>query len=449
MGRIFLISTNTCCNPYAVYPLGMSTAAGTLIEAGYTVRQFDWLASNRDENSLKREILEFQPDVVGISVRNIDNTDSLCESGEMQELDETKKVIGIIRQNTGSPIIAGGTAISVLPEPVSKYLGADISVVGESERSITDIIKKILNKESPGPEAENNLCDIAQSSPCFDPAIISFYREKSGIIGLQSKRGCPYYCCYCSYPKIEGNAIRSRSAEAVIADIEKLKRDFKVDTIFFVDSVFNDPDENYLDLAEIMAVKNLGVKWAAYMSPHGLTNKALALCKRAGLYAAELGTDATTDTTLEAMSKPFSWEDVRQTNELFVQAQIPCAHFVIFGGPEETEGTIREGLENINCLESCVVMGFSGIRIYPGTSIYTRAIKEGFIKQADTLLEPVYYVSPKVDKKWMDNYITEAWAKRPDRVFPPEKGQAIVTTLRKMGYKGLLWERMVSFKQNG
>ena len=73
-----------------------------------------------------------------------------------------------------------------------------------------------------------------------------------------------------------------------------------MDTVFFVDSIFNDPQGQYLDLVETMAARELGVKWACYMSPHLLTREILTLCKRAGLYAVELGTDATTDATLEA-----------------------------------------------------------------------------------------------------------------------------------------------------
>ena len=425
----------------------MATVAGALIHAGHCVHQFDWLVANRDEKLLERAIAEFGPDVVAVSIRNIDPADSLAESDDIRELEDEKNVISLIRRLASVPVIIGGPAVSILPDPICKYVGADLAVVGEGEQSIVDAIKAVLGKKSSSSiwsAANKQLCDEEQGSPYFDESLVAYYREKSGIIGLQSKRGCPYHCCYCGYPKIEGVVVRHRPVEAVIADLERLKHDFKVDTVFFVDSVFNDPDDYYLKLAEAIAARNLGIKWAAYMSPHGLTKEAVTLCKRAGLYAVELGTDAAADITLEAMCKPFKWDDVKQTNELLVQAGVACAHFVIFGGPEETEVTVRQGLDNIAGLENCVVMGFSGIRIYPDTLIHKRAMKEGFVKQTDSLLKPVYYTSPKVDKTWMDNYITQSWARRRDRVFPPSKGQRIVETLRSLGYKGLLWERMIS-----
>jgi hypothetical protein len=118
---------------------------------------------------------------------------------------------------------------------------------------------------------------------------------------------------------------------------------------------------------------------------------------------------------------------------------------VIFGGPGETEETLREGLENIAGLSSGVVFGFSGIRVYPGTPLHAQAVTEGVLEVTDDLFKPVYYTAPGLDKAWMDRTVTDAWAGRIDRVFPPQDGQRIVTKLRAQGMKGLLWDRLVSF----
>jgi radical SAM superfamily enzyme YgiQ (UPF0313 family) len=354
----------------------------------------------------------------------------------------------LVRRQTSIPVIIGGSAVSMMPQQVAEYVGADTAVVGEGELCIVEAVEGMLRgRPVPAvwPVARERLCGARQNAPCFDKSLMAYYWDKSGIIGVQSKRGCPYHCCYCCYPDLEGARFRPRPVEAVIADIERLKCDYGVDTIFFVDSVFNDPGGQYLELAEALAVRDLGVKWASYMSPRGITKEAVTLCKRAGLYAAELGTDASTDITLEAMGKPFRWADVERMNRMFVQAEVACAHFIIFGGPGETDATVREGLDNIARLEHCVVFGFSGIRVYPGTALHQCALAEGVLQEGDLLFEPAYYVSPAVDKTWMDCHVTESWAGRQDRVFPPQRGQRVVAMLRASGWKGLLWERMISF----
>ncbi len=439
----------------------MATVASALEAAGHQVHQFDWLAAGRDAGQLERTVGAFGPEVVALSIRNIDRIDSLVESAEAWELKEARDVVAWVRQFTKVPVLVGGAAVSVIPHEVRQYVGADLAVPGEGERAIVEAVAAVTQARSAAarrgarsvpvvrPVAQERLCGDRQCSPCFDPALVAYYWDKSGIIGLQSKRGCPYHCCYCTYPDLEGTQFRARDVEAVVADLERLKRDFHVDTVFFVDSVFNDPQGQYLQLAETMAARNLGVRWGAYMSPRGLTPEALQLCRRAGCYAVELGTDATTDTTLEGMGKPFRWAEVMQTNRMLVQTQIACAHFVIFGGPQETPETVREGLDNIAHLDHCVVFGFSGVRVYPKAPLHRRAVAEHVVQETDSLFEPVYYVSPLVDKAWMERQVAESWAGQRDRIFPPHEGQRAAAVLRAFGWKGLLWDRMIRFPSSG
>ena len=448
MSRVLLISTNTCQDPYAVFPLGMATVAAALIEAGHQVAQFDWLVAGCVPEALSTAIATLGPDVVAVSIRNIDRIDSLVESDDGWELRGAREVIALVRKQINVPILIGGPAVSIMPREVRDYVNADSAIVGEGERPIVEAVEAIAQGQ-PVPDVwpigPERLSGAGQCSPCFTSSLLSFYRNASGIIGLQSKRGCSYHCCYCTYPSLEGPCFRPRPVEAVVADMERLKRDFQVDTVFFADSVFNDPAGHYLELVEALATRELGMKWAAYFSPMGMNREAVTLCKRAGLYAVELGVDAASDTTLRGMGKVFQWAEVREATEMLSQSRIACGNFIIFGGPDETEATIQEGLDNIAALEHCVVFGFSGIRIYPGTPLHRRALAEGVVQESDSLFEPVYYVSPKVDKAWMDRRVTDAWARRQDRIFPPEQGVRVTSKLRAVGWKGLLWERLIQF----
>jgi len=339
VSKVLLISTNTCASPYAVYPLGMSTVARALQQAGHRTGQFDWLAAEGDTQVLDDAVTDFDPDVVAISIRNIDQIDSLLDTAESWELNDAREVVTHVRRMTSAPVIIGGPAVSMMPEQVRAYVGADCAVTGEGEACMVEIVQAVGQAQplpARWPVPADRLCGTGQASPSFDPDLVSFYWQTSGVIGLQTKRGCPFRCCYCTYANLEGHTFRPRPAEAVMADLERLKQDFGVDTVFFADSVFNDRDGNYLALVEALAQRDLGIRWAAYFSPRDLNAEDIALCKRAGLYAVELGTDAASDATLEGMNKPFRWHNVARTNHLFVQAEVACAHFVVFGGPGET-----------------------------------------------------------------------------------------------------------------
>jgi len=84
----------------------------------------------------------------------------------------------------------------------------------------------------------------------------------------------------------------------------------------------------------------------------------MLLLKKSGLYAVEAGTDAASDETLTGLNKQFTFDDVLAFNESCMKAEIPCAHYVIFGGPGETEATVKKGLDNMDALKSCIVFAF-------------------------------------------------------------------------------------------
>ncbi|MCP4450379.1 MAG: radical SAM protein [Planctomycetes bacterium] len=451
MSRILLISTNTQMTPYAVYPLGMATAAGALEAAGHQVRQFDWLAMQQDLRRLRNALQEFAPEVVAVSIRNIDHVDSTATFEDTWELEEARKVVTEIRRLTTVPVLIGGPAVSVMPALILDYVGGDMALPGEAESSIVQVIQALGKSESSMPRiwtgASAWINGDQQSAPVYEPSLVSYYWNASGIMGLQTKRGCPYHCCYCTYPEIEGRHFRMRSVEAVLNDLERLKRDFQVDTVYFADSVFNDPNGYYLELVEALASRQLGIRWAAFFSPLGLTPQIVTLCKKAGLYAVELGTDAASDTTLQQMGKPFLWSDVQRANQLFGQARVACAHFVIFGGPGETKDTVDEGIANIATLDHCVVFGFSGIRIYPKTPLHEKVLAEGLLRDTDSLFKPVYYFARGLDEVSMNQALNDAWTHRADRIFPPHEGQRSALSLRASGWKGLLWENLIDLSR--
>ena len=447
MSKVFLISSNTAVDPYPVYPLGMALVASALQTGGHHVFQFDLLAGDRPEVRLKKSLLEFSPDFVGISLRNIDNVDSLTSDNHWY-LEEAKRLIEKIKNFADAPIIVGGPAFSIMPEDILDYIRADFGVVGEGERAFCELLETFAKGHFP-PRIINAkgafLSGMDMVTPCLVEEIIRFYLQRSGMVGMQTKRGCPHNCLYCTYPGLEGNQLRTRRPEAVVDDIERMKRVYGINTIFFTDSVFNDASGHYLKVAEVLMDRKLGISWSAFFRPKNLGRGELKLLKASGLYAVEAGSDAACDVTLGALNKRFSAADVIEFNRICLKEEIPCAHFMMFGGPDETETTLKEGLDNLTKLDNCIVFAFSGIRILPGTGLHDRAIREGILTAKDTLLKPVYYFSPKIDPAKMNERIESAFHGRRDRIFPPSEGQFRMAAMNRFGYRGLMWDKLIHF----
>ena len=107
-----------------------------------------------------------------------------------------------------------------------------------------------------------------------------------------------------------------------------------------------------------MIKQRCNIRWAAYFRPGNTTEDNLKLFKESGLYAMEVGSDAACDTTLKGINKSFLFKDVLEFNRISIKQEIPTANFFMFGGPQETEKTIAESLQNIEQLKKCAVYVF-------------------------------------------------------------------------------------------
>jgi radical SAM superfamily enzyme YgiQ (UPF0313 family) len=85
--------------------------------------------------------------------------------------------------------------------------------------------------------------------------------------------------------------------------------------------------------------------------------------------------------------------------------------FFLFGGPGEDEETFRQTMEFIDSYinpEDLVYIN-AGLRIYPNTPLYSRAIEEGKITAGESVFQPpAYYFSDKITKHRLDQLIKEA-----------------------------------------
>lgn len=446
-----MISSNISADPYPVYPIGMATVSAALAADGHDVLQFDLLAQDGSDERLGEVIRRFDPHYVGISLRNIDTVDS-CDPGDRWYLSADLRAMKVVREATKAPVIMGGPAFSIMPEEILDYLGGDYGVVGEGEHVICGIIDALAG-DRPVPRItrgrhNDGTGDAAALNPLWEPDLVRFYREQSGMVNMVTKRGCPHHCAYCAYPALEGHRVRYGSPEDVADHVQYLGDSYGIDTLYFTDSVFNDGEGRYLEIAEALVRRKLVIKWTAFFRPSGIDKDGWDLLKRSGLYAVELGSDAASDATLAGLNKGFTFDDVYNFNEAAVEARVPCAHYVMFGGPGETRTSIDEGLRNLGLLRNCMVMAFSGIRILPATTLHARAIEEGVIAEGASLLRPLYYFSPSIDREDMNNAIRSAFQGRMDRIFPPSEGARLMKKMNSLGYRGLMWDRLVTFDRN-
>lgn len=442
--KILLISTNWETSPYPVYPIGMGMVAAALKQAGHQVEMFDFLQSGCSFDAVRERVEVVQPDMVGLSLRNIDNVNAV---NEHRYVESVQKIVECIRGEVSVPIILGGSAFSIMPEEMLAKVGADYGVVGEGEVLMCGFAEAVASGDLPAERilrAPQQLEKDAIPSAYYDPKMVEYYMDHGKTISIQTKRGCNKHCIYCSYPFLEGSDLRLRTATAVVDDMERLIAKHADGYIFFVDSVFNDSEGNYREIIHEMHRRKISIPWTAFFTPGGeLDDEIVALMKTTGLDAAEIGADASTDATLKGIGKDFAWDDVIECNELFLRHEVTTAHYYMFGGPGETPETVMQGIENIRNLRQTANFMFMGIRILPGTSLMTLARQEGLVTDQTDIIDPVYYFAQGIDRDWLEKTLTDGFSDKFNCVFPPDALDDKLHMLHKLGFGGTAYDMLI------
>ena len=196
--RILLISANRERMPYPVAPLGLAYIAGALREQGHNVRAIDLCFSEAIEHDLTQIIKDVSPDVIGISLRNLDNLTYPSPVSYLPELEET---IAIVRQRTAAPLVMGGSGFSLAPLPLMQRLDVDFGVVGEGEASMAELVQRLEGGVAPHGIPGVLIKGTDEYAPhqplepfgAPDRGVLDTakYFKEGGMANIQTKRGCP------------------------------------------------------------------------------------------------------------------------------------------------------------------------------------------------------------------------------------------------------------------
>ena len=448
--KILLVSANKHAEPYPVYPLGISYIQTYLNETSpdLEIRLFD--INLQQLSDLQNLLNTFDPGMIGISLRNVDDVNLYVKESFIEGY---RKVVEITRKHSDGVIVLGGAGFSVFPELLFNKLKPDFGVFGEGEETLLQLVRALTdgnsyrgidgllygrNNEVVFNKRKNFFDDLSLR---FNDKLIDYYWQYSGMLNVQTKRGCPYNCIYCTYPLIEGSKVRTLNMEKIIDSIKVLYDQKGIDYLFFTDSVFNISNEYNYEFADRLIHSGMNIKWGGYFTIHNLDRDLLKVLKRSGLTHIEFGTESISDSVLKAYGKKFTAADVINASATCNELDIPYAHFMILGGYGESDATLDETFANSRKIENTVFFPFVGMRIYPGTILQKYAIQEKVIRADNDLLEPRYYVSKNITLETLKERAKNTGKRW---VFPDEDLSEVMMKMRKKNKKGPLWEYLTS-----
>jgi len=448
--KVLLISPNVEFLPDPVFPIGLAYIAGALKENKIPYRILDLCFAENFDEAITTVITSFGPNVIGLSIRNIDN---VSYPSYTSYLSFYRQVVQTIRKQSTAFIVLGGSGFTLLPEAVIKYLEADIGIQGEGEVEFIRLIQDLENRDTPPPGSYNPSPEIIKNLDGIPPPDRSGFDSQAyltygGMGNIQTKRGCPFQCVYCTYPLIEGKKIRLRDPENVCDEIEDMISE-NIDTIFFVDNEFNYPIDHALSVSQEIIRRGIRFQWGCYANPAFVTPELFNIMREAGCTGIEFGCDAACLEMLINMGKNFTVDDIINASDICIQADMPFCHSLLLGGPGETMDTVRQTLDTILNINPTAAICMIGIRIFPNTRLSKIARDEGLISPEDDYLQPVFYLSPAIENEiipFIENFAKE----HPTWIFPGfniNMNEAMQKKLRKFGIKGPMWEYMKRAKK--
>ena len=408
-----LVSTNRERQPYPVVPNGLACVASALDAAGHEVEFLD-LCFVKDPTGAAREAcLRFNPDVIGVSVRNIDNSDAIALRHYTPEARDVLRALR--RAAPKAQIVAGGAAFGVAPEALFRDLEVDYAVAGDGERASVALINALSSGAQfgsmPGlvrdrngtvvftPPGEDADLDSLPPPSLHRWVDLARYERHGATIPIQTKRGCVYRCVYCTYRNVEGWGYRTRDPELVADEIEELKAKAGIHHFDFVDSTFNSPPGHAVQVCEAITRRQLGVRLdTTNFTPATASPELLGAMKAAGFRTLGISAESASDAVLEKLQKGFTAAKVREVAERVESYGIRTLWIFLVGGPGETRQSLEETLHFARCRlhRGDAVYLTVGLRIYPGTTLHRIAIAEGVVPHDSTLLDPTFYFSSQL-----------------------------------------------------
>jgi radical SAM superfamily enzyme YgiQ (UPF0313 family) len=185
---------------------------------------------------------------------------------------------------------------------------------------------------------------------------------------MQTSRGCPGKCIFCTAPEFYGQNFRYRSSENVLQELREIKRlGFK--EVFFRDETFTAYKKRNHEICQAMLDENLGLTWIANGRVDMIDRETMGLMKKAGCHLLKFGVETGNAEILRNYRKGTT---IEQARNVFADARLEGldthAHIVL-GGPGESPETLKQTLAFVKELNPTTA-SFGLLTPYPGTELF-------------------------------------------------------------------------------
>ncbi|MCX5848783.1 MAG: radical SAM protein [Deltaproteobacteria bacterium] len=365
-------------------PVGfLYISAYMLAHSKHEIKIIDLRAKRTPIESKTNEILQWKPDIVGITGLSI-------------EWSGIKHVTKVIRELLGKniPIVAGGAHATCFSKLVMKDTSVDYIVKNEGERTFLALvnalgkgedvqnIKGIVYRKN-GAIVDTGQCEFIEDIdeipfPAYHLLDMEVYFDNprfhtsmnihNRVMPILSARGCPFQCKFCV--RILGYKFRTRSAENVLAEIDWLVKTYNVRELHIEDDAFNTNMKRAKNIMQGIIDRDYHLSIILSTGIRGdlVDQELIDVFKKAGVFRIGYGVETTHPRIQNMIKKELDFDKLEKSILMANRAGISTNGFFIIGFPTETE---QEMMATINyALKSKLATAvFSILKLFPGTAL--------------------------------------------------------------------------------
>lgn len=345
--------------------LGLQVLA-ELVPSGHTVDIYDEVFG---PDATNRDLTPERYDLVGVTSYTSGAT-------------RAYEVAAMCRER-GLPTIMGGPHASACPDEAARYF--DSVAVGECD----EVWPQIIADAAAGrlqPRYDGRLSDLETTGLGRARQALQPVNGRYTVAALQTSRGCPVGCEYCSVTRFNGPSIRRRRIADIIDEWNATPQQF----IFVVDDNFFGVGPRHAEWAKelLRAIIKHGKKrlWFSQTTLNMADDpEGLALAYQAGCRGMLIGFESFNEATLKKYHKGINRKNLERYQELvagFHRAGISVFGGFIIGSDEDTPETVADTAMTAVQIGVDIIQ-VTNLTLLPGTQMYERYLAEGRIFATD------------------------------------------------------------------
>jgi radical SAM superfamily enzyme YgiQ (UPF0313 family) len=303
------------------------------------------------------------------------------------------------------PVIMGGPHVTFQAEEALEH--ADFVIRGEGEQALMQFMdawesgkdfRKVpnLSFKNRGQIIHNPLMPLRPDLDENPVPDFSLFRGESPIISknkavpIQTSRGCPFNCSFCSVTPIFGKRFRFRSVEHIINELKQYRS--RSQNIFFYDDNFAANPQHTRDLLNAMLRENFHFRWSAQVRADIARDRELiGLMKKTGCHTLYIGFESINPLSLKSMKKNQKVEDISRAIRVLQQHHIHIHGMFVLGFDEDDWDTVKKTVRfarhsNLTSVQFLILTPL------PGTEFFDKMVRQNRIQFSDWSLYDAHHV---------------------------------------------------------